>query len=557
MPPDAPHPGYASAPRRDLSTTVTRAILSLWAREGKWAEVSLAGVSMAPLIPDGSILTVRFGRQGLRRGDVVLYALDTRIIAHRVLKLGRSGPRWGYLKVKGDPVRAGEAAWVAVEDVVGRVVAVRRPDGAVALLNTPAGRLAGRAAAAISGSVGWFESKVRSRMGAGRSLTVTPFLLGLLAPLHRRPRGKVRESGFLLRPEDRFLIAAARVRMTEEDEQRLHHMLRRDVPWECVRAAASSLGLAPLVFRNLSRLDSQSRVPPAVLAALARSAHASGCQMAIQLGAVDAILAALRREGLDPILLKGAALALTLYDQPAMRSMQDIDLLVEEGQVDTALSVLSRLGFRALTSGRSPAFYAAHHHAVPMIAHGGRLIVEIHRGLVPPEEGLHLDPARFMNRAVRVEARGSSYRVLAREDQILHACLHLSYCDRFVGRVRDLMDVHALVDHAPEEVDWGRIVESAQLTEVARSLYSSLDLARRLLGTGVPVEVLNELARSSALDPLAERLLRILARASLFAGGGSDRLLPGASARWFCDTLIKRARWGARLRDLVRLLAEA
>src|SRR5512145_3528 len=140
---------------RDLSRELTLGILALWAREGKWAEIAVSGLSMSPLIPSGSRLTVRFGREGLSNGDVVLYTTAAHLVAHRVIALGRRGRRWGWLKVKGDPLSWREATWIPVEDVVGRVVAVHRPDGETVLMNTLLGRVAGRLAAAVSGPITW------------------------------------------------------------------------------------------------------------------------------------------------------------------------------------------------------------------------------------------------------------------------------------------------------------------------------------------------------------------------------------------------------------------
>ncbi len=541
---------------RDLSTPITRGILALWAREGKWAEISVSGFSMTPLLPDRSRLTVRFGRHGLAVGDVVLYSAPEHIVAHRVLRLGRGGRRWGYLKVKGDPLRHSAATWIPVEDVIGRVVAARRPDGTAILLNGASGRIASRVAAVVSVAGAALEGRARTLLGAGRDLTITPALLGLLDPLYRHS-GSGRFPGLLLDPEERLLITAARVRMTEEEERRLRQLLRKEVPWERIVAAASGLGLGPLLYRNLSRGRIRERVPGAALASLAKSAHAAACRFAIQMDSLRAILAVLRRDGIDPVLLKGAALALTLYDQPALRPMQDIDLLVEEGEVERAVSGLEAIGFRGITSERSDAFYATHHHARPMIRAGGQVIVEIHRGLVPPEDGLRLDPGPFIERAVRVERHGERFRTLSREDQILHLGLHLSYADRFIGRLRDLLDLHATIDHEGRPLEWGRILTCSRRHEVSRSLYSTFDLARRLLGTPVPAAVLGELTRGAGWDPFAAGLLRTLARSSLFRASSSEAILSTPAARWLCDALIKRLRWGERLRDALGLLSGA
>jgi hypothetical protein len=65
--------------------------------------------------------------------------------------------------------------------------------------------------------------------------------------------------------------------------------------------------------------------------------------------AVDAVslevLEALREAGIDPVLLKGPALARRLYDDPAERFYVDCDLLVASGDAARAEAVLAERGF--------------------------------------------------------------------------------------------------------------------------------------------------------------------------------------------------------------------
>lgn len=88
---------------------------------------------------------------------------------------------------------------------------------------------------------------------------------------------------------------------------------------------------SPLLIRLLR---DRSAVPPA-----GAEAHA----LALLRGRVLAQIArALAAEGLDALLVKGAALGLTVYPSAAARPMNDIDLLVRPGQSDRVVSALAR-----------------------------------------------------------------------------------------------------------------------------------------------------------------------------------------------------------------------
>ncbi len=59
-----------------------------------------------------------------------------------------------------------------------------------------------------------------------------------------------------------------------------------------------------------------------------------------------AVLTLLAGEGIDPVLLKGAALARTHYRRPELRPRADTDFMITEGAREHATRVLARLGYR-------------------------------------------------------------------------------------------------------------------------------------------------------------------------------------------------------------------
>jgi hypothetical protein len=200
----------------------------------------------------------------------------------------------------------------------------------------------------------------------------------------------------------------------------------------------------------------------------------------------DRILAVLRAAALDPIILKGAGLATTVYDEPAERNFGDIDLLLAQGEIDEAVMTLGRHGFRSNFPGVEAAEseYREHHFHIRVERPGGDM-VELHWGLTRAIEPFHLDAAAFM--AESVTARGTRrLRVPRPEHALLHTVVE-NVRDGF-NRLTRLVDVDRIVAAAPA-MDWGYLEAAARAARLLPALALSLEVSRDLLGTPVPDEV--------------------------------------------------------------------
>ncbi len=82
--------------------------------------------SMAPTIPVGSVLSIGVGPgQACRAGEVAVFLVNDKLIAHRVLLAFRFGP-WDWLLEKGDANHLGR--WRRGTTVRGRVVGFTTAD---------------------------------------------------------------------------------------------------------------------------------------------------------------------------------------------------------------------------------------------------------------------------------------------------------------------------------------------------------------------------------------------------------------------------------------------
>jgi hypothetical protein len=193
-------------------------------------------------------------------------------------------------------------------------------------------------------------------------------------------------------------------------------------------------GVAPLVYRatNLPELR-------------AAAIHAAA-QESLRENDLRGVLELLISSGIEPLLIKGSALAYSLYDAPELRPRGDTDLLIRIDEVDAARDAMRTAGFiEQLTSGDE--------HGVRQMfftregAMGVRHSYDIHWSLTNSTIfSSVLDGEQIRQRSVAVPALGPYARTLAPVDALLLACIHRVAHHQDSDRIIWLADIVLLLD---------------------------------------------------------------------------------------------------------------
>ncbi len=136
---------------------------------------------------------------------------------------------------------------------------------------------------------------------------------------------------------------------------RLSHALQTAVSgfhdWEALCAQAELLGVAPLFWHHLrsTGISLPHKIQQILQGLTARHAILHRVHKAVLFETLDT----LHRKRLQPLLLKGLALAWQAYPTPQLRPLGDIDLLLQEEQVQPALAVLCEKGYQILSQNFS------------------------------------------------------------------------------------------------------------------------------------------------------------------------------------------------------------
>lgn len=283
------------------------------------------------------------------------------------------------------------------------------------------------------------------------------------------------------------------------------------VDWALFRQLVAFHRVAALLERAVQagRLEA---LPAAARAELADDARSLSPQALLLTGELQRLLQQLAEQGVEAIPLKGPALAVWLYGDPAMRHYQDLDLLVHAADLPTAKRALLALGYQPDEPYR---------YNLPFkLARGAHEIeVELHWSLLPAEFPLRLDLAGLWARRRPLALGGLQTASLAPEDLLLYLCVHGS--KHLWIRLQWLCDVTQLLRRSPG-LDWERALAGARRAGGLRALSLGLRLANEVLGAPLPPEIAAQLGRDPLTDRLAARV-----RQRLWYGP------PPENVRWF------------------------
>jgi hypothetical protein len=315
--------------------------------------------------------------------------------------------------------------------------------------------------------------------------------------------------------------------------------------WGALLAAAERHGVLALLERRLAARLLRGVLPTDAL----RRAHAARVATRLRnrtaLAQLAEATAALRAAGVPTLVLKGAHLAYTMYGDPGLRPMSDVDLLVPAADGERAEVVLHALGYEAWAGASRD--YARHHHRSPLYKDGA-LPLELHVALVPPDAPLRLDVEGIWRRAEPFCAGGVELLAPAPADLLEYLCVHAAVGHACQVPLLHWCDLDVLLRQRGRAIDWERVAARATEHGSARALSVALRVARELVGAPVGDEALAALPHTAA----DERAVRAACEGALLpAEHVPDALRPARAApRGVRALVLGLAPSAARMRSI-------
>ena len=215
------------------------------------------------------------------------------------------------------------------------------------------------------------------------------------------------------------------------------------------------------------------------------------------------------------VTMKGCTYLLLGLPNAGGRIFADVDLMTSEDDLENVEANLNAAGWRSQElNPYDDNYYRRWTHELPPLIHREREVeIDLHHNILPRTARLKPSSARLLERAKPLE--NSRYSVLANEDIVLHAMVHLLFDSDLADKLRDLLDIKLLLAHfAAEDAGfWQALTDRADELGLTRPCYYSIHFCQRLLDAEIPDEVQETTGRWAPWGPARWLMDRLVPRA--------------------------------------------
>lgn len=236
---------------------------------------------------------------------------------------------------------------------------------------------------------------------------------------------------YKLNINDKFLCSVVIVTPSTQELEHINIQLPFVENWDNMMLRLIRQGFAPLMYIKLPLLTNANGIPPAVTKKLKDAYYKTTSRSLLLQQAFADCVQLFNANNIDVIVLKGIYLSEYLYQNPALRLMSDIDILVKVEDGPTCVALLKEMGyeFRALEADESET--AIHDmdldsgpiHYCQLLKNN--ISIEIHIKLQNETEKYEFPIDKIWRNAQKINLYNQEVYTLEFYDLLIHLCLHL------------------------------------------------------------------------------------------------------------------------------------
>ena len=270
----------------------------------------------------------------------------------------------------------------------------------------------------------------------------------------------------------------------------LAQKLNTELTWDGVLKESHHSDLAPLLYHILTSINDINQINP-IIQELKKGYYHSLVKNMLLYDELGQVLKSLKGMDIDVILLKGIALAETVYRNIALRPMGDMDLLIKDEELPRVKELLSNRLYQELKIQRHSLDSANSKFTYIKKIGNHSFSLDLHLNLEGKSTALGINMDEIWRNAIESNINGEHVLLLSMEDTLLYACWHTSH--HLFPRLIWLCDIARIISVYDESINWGTVIKRAEEWKIKSQIYYSLYLAEELVGASIPLDVLIKL----------------------------------------------------------------
>ncbi len=266
-------------------------------------------------------------------------------------------------------------------------------------------------------------------------------------------------------PVKQFLLLCLRTRVQTTTLDNLREFVfDSKLNWDLVEQRIREKLLAPVIFTTIAE---QEIVPLALEKRLHNEFITCLTGSTYQLHQLWKVIEKMQSSTIEIILLKGAALSLSVYRQDSPRFFGDLDLVVKQKDVNKALGILTELEYRPTGNFQPGAQDLLDYTNQWQLTRSGYMDVEIdlHWHLFSWIYYQYTVPQDwFWQTSIPVEYGTQTTPILGPEAQLIHLSVHLLQHHRseWADSLRSLHDIAEVIINYQDQLDWDLLISKIE-----------------------------------------------------------------------------------------------
>jgi hypothetical protein len=293
--------------------------------------------------------------------------------------------------------------------------------------------------------------------------------------------------------------------------------------------------LDPFIYYCLKEFQSNLHVSDETAAKLEKVYYHTATSNIKKLDSATKILQICHQEGVFPIPLKGMALIETVYKNPAIRLMADIDLMIRREDTQKVKHILINMGYPFIDDNRGSINFEDSKNEV----------FDLHAQFTKLDVLFCLDYEEIYSRLRRINFNGKiQIGVLCPEHQLIHIALHLAPGLYSGLNLMNLIDMYCLISDQDLPFDWEYLISFSTRSKMNPYIYGPIYLCAHLFHQEIPESILNVL--QAHLSKRKRAYIQNSYFASILDGGSSGR-----------KRFIERVKWAVDFSQKMKLVRMA